>query len=208
MNTLFSYMYRDGANYKTFHGFVFEGEILQEQINRFVDLCNDEMFIPRALGLTGGVLEGEKDYDAKYDHYWCEHDFEDSFRIVPDAPDVFTIGGKTGIVKISDFLAAFEQCCENWEVAFANPLNILDIKADEQDLSLAEKIERATVENNGEKCEISVSLSRDEFELIIKALDVVGDRMADREGYSSGEQFWDLKEKLEKVADRSKDVER
>lgn len=208
MNTKFSYMYRDAGNYKTFHAFVFEGEISPEQINRFVDLCDDEMFIPRALGLSGGVLKGEDGYDDLLDHYWCEHDFEDSFELVNDEPDVFTDDGKKGIVKISDFLAAFESCCENWEVAFSKPLNLLDFKSAEQDLSLNEIIERATIDNKIEKDLVNVSLSRDELNLIVKALDVVGDRLADKKGYSAGEKYWDLKEKLENVAGRSKDMER
>lgn len=207
MNTKFSYMYRDAGNYKTFYSCVFEGEISPEQIKRFVDLCDDEMFIPRALGLSGGVLKGEDGYDDLLDHYWCEHDFEDSFQLVNDEPDVFTDDGKKGIVKISDFLAAFECCCENWEVAFSKPLNLLDFKVSEQDLSLNEIIERASIVNN-EKGLVNVSLSHDELNLIVKALDAVGDRLADKKGYSAGEKYWDLKEKLESVVNRSEGVER
>jgi len=209
MNTKFSFMYRDAGNYKTFYSFVFEGEITPEQVNRFEDLCDDEMFIPRALGLPGGVLPGEDGYDDALDHYWCEHDFEDSFELVNDAPDVFKENEKTSVVKISDFLAVFEKCAEQgWEVTLSKPLNLLDFKSAEQDLSLNEIIERATVDSNIDKDLVNVFLSRDELNLIVKALDSVGDRVADKEGYSSGEKYWDLKEKLEKVADRSKGVER
>lgn len=44
-----------------------------------------------------------------------------------------------------------------------------------------------------------VILTKNEMDKLILALDVMGDRMADREGYSAGEDYWDLKEKLEKL---------
>ena len=50
-----------------------------------------------------------------------------------------------------------------------------------------------------------VILTKNEMDKLIQALDVMGDRMADREGYSAGEKYWDLKEKLEQLeADGSK----
>lgn len=50
-----------------------------------------------------------------------------------------------------------------------------------------------------------VILTKDEIDKLIHALDAMGDRMADREGYSAGEKYWDLKEKLEQIeADGSK----
>ena len=52
---------------------------------------------------------------------------------------------------------------------------------------------------------IPVILTRDEIKNIKEALDVMGDRLADREGYSSGEAYWDLKEKLEAYSDMSYD---
>lgn len=42
----------------------------------------------------------------------------------------------------------------------------------------------------------SVTLTKQELDMIKKSLDVMGDQLADREGYSSGEEYWDLKEKL------------
>lgn len=42
-----------------------------------------------------------------------------------------------------------------------------------------------------------VIVTKNELDKLVQALDVMGDRMADREGYSSGEEYWDLKEKLE-----------
>lgn len=206
MNTKFSYMYRDAGNYKTFYDVVFEGEISSEQIRRFEDSCDDEMFIPRALGLSGGVLPGEDGYDDLLDHYWCEHDFEDSFQLVNDEPDVFTDDRKKGTVKISDFLAAFESCCENWEVAFSKPLNLLDFKPTEQAASLDEIINRATTDNATDKGLVNLSLSRDEVNLIVEALDI-GCKLK-RKGYYPGEKCWVLKEKLEGVVSRSQNVER
>ena len=44
---------------------------------------------------------------------------------------------------------------------------------------------------------IPVILTKDEIDKITVSLDVMGDRLADREGYSSGEEYWDLIEKLE-----------
>ena len=50
---------------------------------------------------------------------------------------------------------------------------------------------------------IHVTLSQDELSLIIESLDVMGDRCADREGYSFGEVYWGLKEKLENFERKS-----
>lgn len=44
-----------------------------------------------------------------------------------------------------------------------------------------------------------VIVSENEMNMLIHSLDVMGDRMADREGYSSGEDYWDIKEKLEQL---------
>lgn len=43
---------------------------------------------------------------------------------------------------------------------------------------------------------INITLTKQELDMITASLDVMGDRLADREGYSSGEGYWDLKEKL------------
>lgn len=50
---------------------------------------------------------------------------------------------------------------------------------------------------------IQVVLSKDELAMIKESLDVLGDRLADRVGYSSGEKYWDLKEKLEGIESKS-----
>ncbi|MBQ8248102.1 MAG: hypothetical protein IJZ42_13320 [Lachnospiraceae bacterium] len=42
----------------------------------------------------------------------------------------------------------------------------------------------------------NVGLSKNELDLIAKSLDMLGDRVADKEGYLSGEKYWDLKDKL------------
>lgn len=208
MNTKFSYMYRDGGNYKTFYSFVFEGEISQEQLKRFEEVCADEYFMPRALGLSGGVMAGEEGYDSELDHLWCEHDFEDSFELVNDTPNLHVVDGKMGVVKILDFLGAFEKCSENWEVALSKPVNLLDFKSAAQDLSLSELISSAENATQLRDNVVQVALTKDEIELIKKSLNEMGDRLADREGYSSGEKCWDLKEKLETIEGRSKGVER
>lgn len=44
-----------------------------------------------------------------------------------------------------------------------------------------------------------VIVTEDEMDMLIQSLDVMGDRMADREGYSAGEDYWDLKETLEQI---------
>ena len=44
--------------------------------------------------------------------------------------------------------------------------------------------------------EQKISVSGRELEIIKKALDMTGDRIADSEGYSSGQEYWNLKEKL------------
>lgn len=41
-----------------------------------------------------------------------------------------------------------------------------------------------------------LELNNEEKDLIIKALDFMGNYVADKEGYSSGEKYWDIKDKL------------
>ena len=48
-----------------------------------------------------------------------------------------------------------------------------------------------------------VIVTKNEMDKLVWALDVMGDRMAEREGYSAGEEYWDLKEKLENIAAES-----
>lgn len=135
MNTRFSYMYRDAANYKDFYEFVFEGTLSDAQIQAFVDACNDEYFLPRAIGLPGGVFEGDDGYDSELDHYWCEHDFEDSFERVNVEPDVFTINGRKTFIKAEEFLELFTRCSEGWEAALTCPIDVFSIRAEQPDSS-------------------------------------------------------------------------
>ncbi len=121
MNTKFSYMYRDAANYKTFYECVLCGEITQEQINTIIGSCDFEHFIPRAVGLPGGMFEGEEGYDGRFDHYWCEHDFEDSFSIVDEAP--------THIMTVAELTAAFARCKGRWEDALNDKIQTLEATA-------------------------------------------------------------------------------
>lgn len=109
MNTKFSYMYRDAANYKKFFECIFPGEITSEQVKSIIDACDGENFIPRSVGLPGGMFIGEAGYDDRYDHYWCEHDFEDSFELTNEAP--------THFITIERLVAAFEGCKGRWEEA-------------------------------------------------------------------------------------------
>ncbi len=46
---------------------------------------------------------------------------------------------------------------------------------------------------------VHVTLTKEELDLIKESLDVRGNQQADREGYSSGEPYWDLKEKLDRM---------
>lgn len=197
MNTQFSYMYRDSANYKSFYEFVFEGEISDAQILRFVKLCDDEYFIPRAIGLPGGVFEGEDGYDAELDHYWCEHDFEASFQRVNNKPNVVVVDGNSAVVKIDTFLDVFEKCCGRWEDALSKPIRLSSLATNPQNISLSELIQTAEKETDLHSETIKVSLTKDEIALVKQSLDMMGDRLADKEGYSSGEKCWDLKQKLE-----------
>jgi len=134
MNTKFSYMYRDGANYKTFYECVFPGEINKEQIDKILCSCDGDLFIPRALGLPGGMFEGESGYDSRYDHYWCEHDFEDSFSVTNDAP--------THFITVEDLVESFTRCKDRWEAALADKIKTLDTNV-ERTASLEAQIQSA-----------------------------------------------------------------
>lgn len=77
-NTLISFMYRDGANYKTHNEICIRGEITEEQIDRIMASLDDGVyFIPEKVG-----LEAERwvEYNEQFDHLWCELD-RDSFSL-------------------------------------------------------------------------------------------------------------------------------
>jgi len=54
-----------------------------------------------------------------------------------------------------------------------------------------------------DKDSIQITVSKDELAMLKESLDVMGDQRADREGYSSGEAYWDLKEKLEAFEEKA-----
>ena len=88
MNTRFSYMYRDAANYKDFYDCVIEGEFTDAQKEALQNACDGTYFIPRVLGLSGGVWVGDPGYDERYDHPWCEFDAECDLELTEDPPTV------------------------------------------------------------------------------------------------------------------------
>lgn len=45
----------------------------------------------------------------------------------------------------------------------------------------------------------TVELTNKEIEMITTALDYFGDKIADKLGYSSGEKYWDLMNKLKEI---------
>lgn len=163
--------------------------------------------MPRALGLAGGVMVGEDGYDSELDHCWCEHDFGDSFELVNDKPNLHVVDGKMGVVKISNFIDAFKKASTNWEIALFEPVNLLEVKSDLRDVSLSKLISNAEKETQLRDDMVHVALTKDEIALIKKSLNEMGDRFANREGYSSGEKYWDLKEKLEAIEGSSKDID-
>ena len=142
MNTRFDYVYRDAANYKTDYSFVFEGELSEDQIEKFIEACDDDLFIPRALGLPGGFLIDDPGYDAEFDHYWCEHDFEDSFELVDAEPDEILVCGKRTVIKAEEFLELVSRC-SNWEHSINNPFNVFDLRREKGFPPLEEQIKDA-----------------------------------------------------------------
>ena len=153
MNTQFDYMYRDAANYKEHFTYIFEGEISDSQIQKFVDSCDDENFIPRAIDFPGGVLEGDPGYDKDLDHYWCEHYFEDSFMLVDAEPSILVVDGKRTVIKIDEFLELFARCQGRWEEALTSPIDISVLRAERKPFvstpnSLNEQINVASQNTN------------------------------------------------------------
>lgn len=56
---------------------------------------------------------------------------------------------------------------------------------------------RGSIVKVSENAYDNLQLTAEEKGLIAKALDAMGDKVADTQGYSSGEPYWDLKEKFE-----------
>lgn len=107
MNTRFSYMYRDSANWKTFYDCVVAGEFSDVQKEAIQNACDGTYFIPSVLGLPGGVLPEDPGYDERYDHPWCEFDADCDLDLTEDAPTVsYTADSLT---------QAFLECQDKWE---------------------------------------------------------------------------------------------
>lgn len=107
MNTRFSYMYRDGANWKDFYDCVIAGEFSDTQKEAIQNACNGIYFIPSVLGLPGGCLPGDPGYDVRFDHPWCEFDADCDLTLTEDAPTVsYTADSLT---------EAFVACQDKWE---------------------------------------------------------------------------------------------
>ena len=107
MNTRFSYMYRDSANWKDFYDCVVAGEFTDAQKEAIQNACDGTYFIPGVLGLPGGVRVGDPGYDVRYDHPWCEFDADCDLTLTEDAPTVsYTAESLT---------QAFIECQDKWE---------------------------------------------------------------------------------------------
>lgn len=107
MNTRFSYMYRDSANWKTFYDCVVAGEFSDAQKEAIQNACDGTYFIPSVLGLPGGVLQNDPGYDERYDHPWCEFDADCDLSLTEDPPTVsYTADSLT---------QAFVECQDKWE---------------------------------------------------------------------------------------------
>lgn len=59
---------------------------------------------------------------------------------------------------------------------------------------------RGSIVRVSESAYDNIQLTTEEKGLIAKALDFAGDRVADTQGYSAGEKFWELKEKFKPIA--------
>lgn len=59
---------------------------------------------------------------------------------------------------------------------------------------------RGSIVRVSENAYDNLQLTAEEKGLVIKALDAMGDKVADTVGYSAGEKYWDLKEKFESIS--------
>lgn len=104
-NTLITYLYRDGCNYKQWNEAVLCGKITKKQIAAILS-CLDEglYFIPRQVGLEEIRFSG---YDPDSDHAWFELTSDD-FQTV-DRP-------ATSDLSVSDLTDAFQKAAEDgWD---------------------------------------------------------------------------------------------
>ena len=117
MNTRFSYMYRDSANWKTFYDCVVAGEFSDAQKEAIQNACDGIYFIPSVLGLPGGVLTDAPGYDERYDHPWCEFDADCDLTLTEDAPTVS--------YSADSLTQAFLDCQDKWEALSAKGSMVL-----------------------------------------------------------------------------------
>lgn len=125
-NTKFSYMYRDGANYKSHYSCVFKGAMTEEERRTFslYAMFWGEHFIPACIGLCGGVSEDDDYYDPDIDGPFCEHFFENSFEATSDHP--------TEEMDIHQFIKAFVVCSNyGWENMYVKGMTYTDIGTEE-----------------------------------------------------------------------------
>lgn len=103
-NTMISFLYRDGANYKTLNHVVIPGEMTQAQIGRIMACRDDgEYFIPERLGIEA---ERWARYDSQLDHIWCEL-FDGAIKPT-DMP-------WTDDVELEELVRRFEAMKGRWE---------------------------------------------------------------------------------------------
>ena len=99
MNTRFSYLYRDGCNYKKFNEIVVEGVLAEEQLIHF--LREETFFIPSQVGL----LDLQPEEWTVDDHIW--HEIE-HLQMTLETPGIR--------LKAEQLLIKFELAHENgWD---------------------------------------------------------------------------------------------
>lgn len=105
MNTSFSYMYRDGDNFKQSHTEIFAGVLTLEQIIPFLD--EETYFIPNDVGLLE-LQEQMIAFPTDADHVWHE---------ITDGDIVSTEDDPTTHVTATELLSRFQEMGSNWDVS-------------------------------------------------------------------------------------------
>ena len=105
MNTLISYIYRDGNNYKQGFELIVPGKMDKDFI---LDCCDEgEYFIPGQVGLP--ELQGQMiNFPSDADHVW--HELEEI---------VFTDDQPTLDITAEQLQQNFEEAKDNWQVESA-----------------------------------------------------------------------------------------
>ena len=108
-NTRIRYLYRDASNYKRQQSVILKGRITKEQIDRILDSCDGEYFIPEQVGLSCDRFE---EYGRNPDdHCWCEL-YEEDFEETNEPP--------TEQRSIEQLVQAFVDAKDRWdEVTYA-----------------------------------------------------------------------------------------